>query len=39
MIDMIDASNAKLDAELQHTNAEINILFTYYKLLKSSGTL
>lgn len=39
MADMIDASNAKLDAELQHTNAEINILFTYYKLLKSSGTL
>lgn len=39
MVDMIDASNAKLDAELQHTNAEINILFTYYKLLKSSGTL
>lgn len=39
MADMIDASNAKLDAELQHANAEINILFTYYKLLKSSGTL
>jgi len=39
LIDMLDASNAKLDAELQHTNSEINILFTYYKLQKEIGEL
>jgi len=39
LIDMLDASNAKLDSELQHTNAEINILFTYYKLLNATGKL
>ncbi len=39
LLDMIDASNAKLDAELQHTNSEINIVFAYYKLLKESGKL
>jgi outer membrane protein len=39
LLDMIDASNAKLDAELQHTNSEINIIFAYYRLLKESGKL
>jgi len=39
LLDMIDASNAKLDAELQYTNSEINIIFAYYKLLKESGKL
>src|SRR5690606_33311422 len=39
LLDMIDASNTKLDAELQHTNSEINILFAYYRLLKESGKL
>lgn len=39
LLDLIDASNAKLDAELQYTNAEINIIFTYYKLLRESGQL
>ena len=39
LLDMIDASNTKLDAELQHTNSEINILFAYYRLLKESGQL
>ena len=39
LLDMIDASNAKLDAELQHTNSEINIVFAYYRLLKESGKL
>jgi outer membrane protein TolC len=37
--DMLDASNAKLSAEVQLANAEINILFNYYKLLYTSGTL
>lgn len=39
LLDMIDASNAKLDAELQYTNSEINIVFAYFKLLKESGKL
>lgn len=39
LLDMIDASNAKLDAELQYTNSEINIVFAYYKLLKESGKI
>ncbi|WP_240471674.1 TolC family protein [Hymenobacter aerophilus] len=39
LLDLLDASNAKLDAELQYTNAEANIVFSYYKLLKESGQL
>jgi outer membrane protein TolC len=37
--EMTDASNAKLNAELQHTNAVLNAIFQYYSLLKSTGTL
>nr|WP_321520763.1 TolC family protein [uncultured Macellibacteroides sp.] len=37
--DMLDASNSKLTAELQVANAEINILFNYYKLKKATGNL
>lgn len=39
MAEMTDASNAKLAAELQYTNAVINAMFQYYNLLKSSGSL
>lgn len=39
LLDFIDASNTKLDAELQYTNSEINIIFAYYKLLKETGKL
>lgn len=37
--DMLDASNSKLDAELQVANARINILFCYYRLRKTAGIL
>lgn len=37
--DMLDADNSKLNAELQVTNAHINILFCYYKLKKTAGVL
>lgn len=39
LLDLIDASNAKLDAELQFANSEINIVYAYYKLLRESGSL
>ena len=37
--DMLDASNSKLGAELELANARINILFNYYKLKKTAGSL
>lgn len=37
--EMTDATNAKLEADLQHANASLNVLFNYYNLLKSTGTL
>lgn len=37
--EMTDAATAKLDAELQYANAEINVLFQYYNLLKATGML
>lgn len=39
LIDMIDASNEKLSAELQLSNAQVAVLFQYYKLIKTTGTL
>ncbi|NLP58332.1 TolC family protein [Lutibacter sp. B1] len=39
VVDMLDASNSKLDAELQYINSEINIIYTYYNLLKTTGEL
>lgn len=39
LIDMLDAANAKLEADLQNTNAAINTLYTYYILLNTTGNL
>ncbi|AKH94741.1 TolC family protein [Elizabethkingia anophelis] len=37
--EMIDAQNQKLQAELDFVTAEINVLYQYYNLLKSTGSL
>lgn len=37
--DMLDAANAKLDAEQQLVNARIDIIYYYYKLLFITGTI
>lgn len=37
--DMIDASNIKLNAELQEVNARIQIAYTYYKLKYIAGSI
>lgn len=37
--DMIDASNVKLNAELQEVNAQINIALTYYNILYVTGKI
>ena len=37
--EMTDASNAKLNTELQYANAVINAQFQFYNLLKSAGML
>lgn len=37
--DMVDASNLKLDAELQEVNARANIVYTYYKMKYITGEI
>ncbi len=37
--DMLDASNIKLNAELQEVDAQINIIFQLYRLKFATGTL
>jgi outer membrane protein len=37
--DILDATNARLDAELQLANARINTLYTYYQLQRALGSL
>lgn len=38
-VEMTDATNAKLESELNYVTAEINVMYQYYNLLKASGTL
>lgn len=37
--DMVDASNLKLNAELQEVNARINVAYTYYNMMYVAGNL
>ncbi len=37
--DMLDASNIRLNAELQEVDARINIVYAYYKLKFIAGTI
>lgn len=39
LIDLLDADNIRLDAEIQYVNARINIIYNYYRLLYVTGTL
>ena len=39
LTDLLDASNVRLEAELQLTNARTEGLYTYYQLLRASGQL
>jgi len=36
---MTDAQNQKIQAELDYANAEIEAMYQYYNLLKTTGTL
>ena len=37
--EMLDASNTKLNAELQVVNAKINIIYSYYKIQRTIGKI
>ncbi len=39
LIDLLDADNIKLDAEIQYVNSRINIIYNYYRLMYVTGTL
>lgn len=37
--DLVDADNLRLSAEVQYVNAQINVIYNYYKLIYTTGTL
>lgn len=37
--DLVDADNLRLSAEVQYVNAQINVIYNYYKLLYTTGSL
>ena len=37
--DLVDADKLKLEAEVQYVNAQINVIYNYYHLLYTTGTL
>lgn len=37
--DLVDADNLRLSAEVQYVNAQINVIYNYYKLLYVSGMI
>lgn len=37
--DLIDADNLRQSAEVQYVNAQINVIYNYYKLMYTTGTL
>lgn len=37
--DLVDADNLRLSAEVQYVNAQINIIYNYYKLQYATGTI
>lgn len=39
VIDLVDADNLRLSAGVQYVNAQINIVYNYYKLLYTAGIL
>ena len=39
LIDLLDAENIRLNAEVQYVNARINIIYNYYRLMYVTGTL
>ena len=39
LTDLLDAETVLLDTELQLTNAKVNVIFTYYKLMQACGKI
>lgn len=37
--DLVDADNLRLSAEVQYVNAQINVIYNYYKLIYTTGSL
>lgn len=37
--DLVDADNLRLSAEVQYVNAQINVIYNYYKLIYATGSL